>query len=260
MERERVMLRSYPVRSTTAKHGRGLGRQVPSISHRWPIRHWTWPRAPRRERIRMAPDVGNTIPTGFQHQGNASGVGDFGRTSRCGRQDSWVSRLAGRRGWASRDGHYLRRRSSWSGETRSRCHDAALRDYYGNGDVPGDWLSPVPIPFLAVAAGTTFQFAIAPRTTDGKDHLQSVAEWLKNALQWLAQEPRLQSDMVVLRLVNSSRRPLPHAGLSQASAIQKWRYCLRYAGRRPKTQVRQIANMVRCRRRIRWRGHRGNSA
>lgn len=58
-------------------------------------------------------------------------------------------------------------------------------DYYGSGAVPGDWLSPVPIPFLAVAGGTTFQFGIAPRTTDGKEHLESVAEWLKAALQWL---------------------------------------------------------------------------
>jgi CRISPR-associated protein Cmr6 len=58
-------------------------------------------------------------------------------------------------------------------------------DYYGSGDVPGDWLSPVPIPFLAVGAGTTFQFGIAPRITDGKEYLEAVAEWLKNALQWL---------------------------------------------------------------------------
>jgi CRISPR type III-B/RAMP module RAMP protein Cmr6 len=58
-------------------------------------------------------------------------------------------------------------------------------DYYGSGDVPGDWLSPVPIPFLAVAAGTAFQFGIVPRTTDGKEHLETVAEWLTNALQWL---------------------------------------------------------------------------
>lgn len=58
-------------------------------------------------------------------------------------------------------------------------------DYYGSGAVPGDWLSPVPIPFLVVAAGTAFQFGIAPRTTDGKEHLETVAEWLKNALQWL---------------------------------------------------------------------------
>ena len=57
--------------------------------------------------------------------------------------------------------------------------------YYENGAVPGDWLSPVPIPFLVVAAETSFQFGIAPRTTDGKEHLETVAEWLKNALQWL---------------------------------------------------------------------------
>lgn len=58
-------------------------------------------------------------------------------------------------------------------------------DYYGNGDAPGDWLSPVPIPFLAVAAGTPFQFGVAPRTAVGKEHLELIAEWLKDALQWL---------------------------------------------------------------------------
>ncbi len=58
-------------------------------------------------------------------------------------------------------------------------------DYYGRGEVPGDWQSPVPVSFLVVAAGTAFQFGIAPRTTDGKEYLESVAIWLKNALQWL---------------------------------------------------------------------------
>lgn len=58
-------------------------------------------------------------------------------------------------------------------------------EYYASGDVPGDWLSPVPIPFLAVAAGTAFQFGIAPRKSEGKEYLECVAEWLKNALQWL---------------------------------------------------------------------------
>lgn len=37
-------------------------------------------------------------------------------------------------------------------------------DYYQKGLAPGDWISPVPIPFLAVAQGTQFQFAVAPRT------------------------------------------------------------------------------------------------
>ena len=58
-------------------------------------------------------------------------------------------------------------------------------DYYGSGDIPGDWLNPVPLPFLVVAAGTTFQFAIAPRIPEGEEHLEPVADWLKNALQWL---------------------------------------------------------------------------
>jgi len=58
-------------------------------------------------------------------------------------------------------------------------------DYYGVGAVPGDWLSPIPIPFLVVPAGTAFQFGIAPRTADEKEHLKTVEGWLKSALQWL---------------------------------------------------------------------------
>ena len=58
-------------------------------------------------------------------------------------------------------------------------------DYYERGDAPGDWLSPRPVPFLVVASCTAFQFAIAPRAAEGKEHLESVAKWLKDALQWI---------------------------------------------------------------------------
>lgn len=36
-------------------------------------------------------------------------------------------------------------------------------DWYQTGAAPGDWMSPVPIPFLAVEAGAVFQFGVAPR-------------------------------------------------------------------------------------------------
>ena len=58
-------------------------------------------------------------------------------------------------------------------------------EYYQEGKPPGDWISPTPIPFLVVAEDTRFQFAFAPRTTAGREHLPTVENWLKNALQWL---------------------------------------------------------------------------
>ena len=35
--------------------------------------------------------------------------------------------------------------------------------WYQNGDAPGDWHSPKPIPFIAMETGATFQISIAPR-------------------------------------------------------------------------------------------------
>lgn len=57
--------------------------------------------------------------------------------------------------------------------------------YYQHGDIPGDWHSPIPIPFLAVARGQWFLFGLLPRQPgseqDCKDCAQ-VAVWLDGAL------------------------------------------------------------------------------
>lgn len=58
-------------------------------------------------------------------------------------------------------------------------------DYYQKGLAPGDWISPVPIPFLVVAEGTQFQFAFAPRSSAGREYLSTVEAWLNDALRWL---------------------------------------------------------------------------
>lgn len=50
---------------------------------------------------------------------------------------------------------------------------------------PGDWLSPTPIPFLVVAAGQTFQFAIVPNDAADEAYLDTVRNWLIEALRWL---------------------------------------------------------------------------
>ena len=57
--------------------------------------------------------------------------------------------------------------------------------YYQKGEAPGDWLSPTPIPFLTVAAGTPFQLAIIPNTAADAQYLDIVTDWLFQALEWL---------------------------------------------------------------------------
>ena len=60
-------------------------------------------------------------------------------------------------------------------------------DYYEKGAVPGDWLSPNPIPFLTVAFGQSFQFALAPHATaeQNKHDCVLAAQWLESALIWV---------------------------------------------------------------------------
>jgi len=55
----------------------------------------------------------------------------------------------------------------------------------GAAQPPADWYDPTPIPFLAVAPGARFRFAVAPRRTghDGdREDARQVAEWLVQAL------------------------------------------------------------------------------
>ena len=64
-------------------------------------------------------------------------------------------------------------------------------DYYqarptDNAHPPGDWEDPVPVYFLAVSSGTTFQFALSPRRADvRKELLKRAREWLVGALCYL---------------------------------------------------------------------------
>lgn len=60
--------------------------------------------------------------------------------------------------------------------------------YYSDGETPGDWYDPVPIPFLTVGSGQTFQFIVAPRRPRNEQSRQDAAqaaEWLKKALKWI---------------------------------------------------------------------------
>lgn len=57
--------------------------------------------------------------------------------------------------------------------------------WYQEGKVPGDWHSPVPIPFLTVAAGQMFQFALLPRTPADRSDCEVAAGLLREALEKL---------------------------------------------------------------------------
>ncbi len=59
--------------------------------------------------------------------------------------------------------------------------------YYAGGDnppAPGDWYSPIPIPFLTLAPGQVFDFAILPRRPQDRDILDEVMTQLAAALDW----------------------------------------------------------------------------
>ncbi len=58
-------------------------------------------------------------------------------------------------------------------------------DYDREGKPPGDWISPVPISFLSVAARAIFRFAVAPRGQSGEASCDTVCRWLEDALEWL---------------------------------------------------------------------------
>jgi CRISPR-associated protein Cmr6 len=65
-------------------------------------------------------------------------------------------------------------------------HDGGWRQ--GNADAPSDWHSPVPIPWLAIAPGAEFLFAIAPRPgaeEGGTDDAETAMGWLNEALEWI---------------------------------------------------------------------------
>jgi len=71
---------------------------------------------------------------------------------------------------------------------------------------PGDWHSPIPIPFLAVAREQSFQFAFAPRGNDSYKlpdgtpvTNDTIADWLRSALHWLGAGAKTNSGFGVFR-------------------------------------------------------------
>lgn len=54
--------------------------------------------------------------------------------------------------------------------------------YYEEGVVPGDWLSPVPIHFLAVDSNQEFHFMVTPRKQQNKQDAKTCMKWLVEAI------------------------------------------------------------------------------
>ncbi len=49
---------------------------------------------------------------------------------------------------------------------------------------PGDWRSPIPVPFLVTAAKQRFMFAVVPRRGPAPVDVECVLGWLREALAW----------------------------------------------------------------------------
>ena len=62
-----------------------------------------------------------------------------------------------------------------------------MTPHYGEGRPPGDWIDPIPIPFLAVREGAKFRFAVVPRpgSADAAARCEMACQWLKEALEWI---------------------------------------------------------------------------
>jgi CRISPR-associated protein Cmr6 len=91
------------------------------------------------------------------------------------------------------------------------------RDYYQAEEnkvpPPGDWEDPVPTAFLAIDAGTEFEFAVAPRHPEHTELARKAAEWLKAGLaDWgagaktAAGYGRIHSEELSQRLDSPQRR------------------------------------------------------
>ncbi len=84
-------------------------------------------------------------------------------------------------------------------------------DYYQKGAPPGDWISPVPIPFLVVGERTTFHFAIVPRrqSDEAREHCKTVCAWLQEALEWIGIGAKTAVGYGRFRLCKTSTTPSP---------------------------------------------------
>lgn len=84
--------------------------------------------------------------------------------------------------------------------------------YYSGEEFPTDWQSPVPVPFLTVAAGTEFRFAVGWRGPVDKEsqRLQGLAvKWLKEGLQELGAGAKTSAGYGYFIVPETRTRPEP---------------------------------------------------
>lgn len=84
--------------------------------------------------------------------------------------------------------------------------------YYEGADEPGDWEDPIPVYFLAVSAGVTFDFAVSPRSAanDAESRLTDLAiEWLRGALTHEGAGAKTNAGYGRFRLKDTPSAPSP---------------------------------------------------
>mgnify|MGYP005844810167 CR=1 FL=1 len=80
--------------------------------------------------------------------------------------------------------------------------------YYRGQEPPGDWDNPIPVYFLAVPAGTTFEFALSKRVPEVDDRFVELARsWLAGALCHLGAGAKTNSGYGSFRPAEGDRPP-----------------------------------------------------
>lgn len=98
------------------------------------------------------------------------------------------------------------------------------KSYYENQEPPGDWDSPVPVYFLAVPAGHTFQFALGKwRDTTPDELLELAVGWLMGALEHQGAGAKTAAGYGAFEITEGPERLAPAApeGVPAAKAPQK---------------------------------------
>ena len=95
-------------------------------------------------------------------------------------------------------------------------------DYDQKGEAPGDWTSPVPIPFLAVTGGSMFRFAVAPRRQSAETLLDTACRWLEDALDWLGAGAR--TAVGYGRFDKQDHQAISHRDLQKGEAVEATLY------------------------------------
>ncbi len=99
------------------------------------------------------------------------------------------------------------------------CHHP---EYYRAAQPPGDWEDPIPVYFLAVPAGQTFQFAIGHRGQHDEQPAALATEWLVGALTAIGVGAKTNSGYGSFQVI-SPPEPLKHL---PAAAQATWETAL----------------------------------